>query len=133
MSTLLGLTTAGGGLLISSGTTKEIEHKLLLSAFVVFVIVMFILTALHALQVETAQHDWARPNAGRFVQRRAGLGEEFDLDVLASLLAAAEHNALIADWKNDELRQARNTFRIGLWALVLIPIALLFAILVRFG
>jgi hypothetical protein len=125
VATLLGLTTAGGGLLISSGAVKDLTHRLAVSAVIIFIVISLIITAVHALATQATQHDWVRPNAGHYVTSRAGIDNDFEVEMLATLIAAARHNSTIADWKYDQLRHTANAFRVGLTGLVLVPIGLL--------
>jgi hypothetical protein len=131
VATLLGLTTAGGGLLISAGVGKEISHRIAVAALVIFIVLALILTAAHALATQAVQHEWARPNAGRYVTARSALTDEFEVEMLVTLIAAARHNARIADWKYEQLRHTASTFRIALFSLVLVPIVLLVVAMLR--
>jgi hypothetical protein len=130
VSTLLGLTIAGGGLLISSGVAKTDAHRALLAATTTFLVIMLVLAAGHALATQTAQHEWIRPNAARYRTARAGLGDDLSLETLGALTAAAQHNATIADWKYYRLEQAARTFALALASFVLIPLVLLVATLI---
>lgn len=133
VATLLGLTTAAGGLLISSGIAKAAVHRVGLAMVVIFIVISLILTAIHALSVQAAQHEWVRPNAARSVMDRADLSEDFQVETLATLMAAASHNAKIADWKYWQLQQTARAFRVALAALVLVPIVMVTLALIRGG
>lgn len=131
VATLIGLTTAGGGILISSGVAKDTEHRVLLAAVVIFIVITLVVTAAHALATQAAQHDWVRPNAGRYVTKRAAIDQDFEIEVLVDLMAAARHNATIGDWKYAALRRTANAFRVALVGLLLLPIGLLVIALIK--
>lgn len=120
-----GLTITGGGLLITLSSATSVAHRVVLAAVTTFLIIMLVLAATHALATQTAQHEWARPNAARYRTARAGLGDDLRLETLGALTAAARHNATIAEWKNDHLQQAARTLTVALVSFVLTPLVLL--------
>ena len=129
VATLLGLAIAGGSILITSG--KNTEDRLALAVVVLTVVVSLIVTAVHALAVQTKQHQWVRPNASRYLLSRVALRGEFHVQTLAALIAAARHNATIADWKYRHLRYTTNAFLIALFLLTSLPVAILVMALLR--
>jgi hypothetical protein len=129
VATLLGLAIAGGSILIRSG--KDASDRLALAAVVLTIVVTLIATAVHSLAVQAKQHQWARPNASRHLLSRATLRDEFDIQTLASLIAAARHNATIADWKYRHLRYTTTAFIIALFGLTSLPLAILVIELLR--
>lgn len=133
VATLLGLTTAGGGLLISSGAAKDVTHRIALATLVVFIIITLILTAVHALAVQATQHDWARPNARRYVAARAALDRDFEIETIAAMMAASHHNSMISDWKFDQMRHTANAFRVALISLIVVPVGLVLISLIKGG
>jgi hypothetical protein len=131
VATLLGLMTAGGSILISSGVSKDAAHRLILPCFLILIVITLILTAVRALAVQATQHDWVRPNAARYVTERAGIEDNFEVEMLATLMAAATHNSTIADWKYKELQRTAKSFRVALAAIVSLPTAILVIALIR--
>jgi hypothetical protein len=100
---------------------------------VLTVVVALIITGVHCLAVQAKQHQWVRPNASRHLLSRAALRGEFHVQMLASLIAAARHNATIADWKYRHLRYTVNAFLIALFGLTSLPLAILVVGLLRGG
>jgi hypothetical protein len=129
VATLLGLATAGAVILIRSG--KDTGDRLALGVVVLTVVLLLIVTVVHSLAVQAKQHQWVRPNASRYLLSRAALRGEFQIRTLASLIAAARHNATIADWKFRHLRYTVNAFLLALFALTSLPLAILVVELVR--
>ena len=128
VATLLGLAVAGGSILIRSGDAND---RLALAVVVLTVVVTLIVTAVHSLAVQAKDHQWVRPNASRYLLSRAALRGEFHVQTLASLIAAARHNATIADWKFRHLRYTVNAFLIALFGLTALPLAVLVMTLLR--
>jgi hypothetical protein len=129
VATLLGLATAGAVILIRSG--KDTEDRLALGVVVLTVVLLLIVTAVHSLAVQAKHHQWVRPNASRYLLSRAALRNEFQVQTLASLIAAARHNATIADWKVRHLRYTTTAFLIALFGLTALPLAVLVMTLLR--
>ena len=130
VSTLLGLTITGGGLLITLNFATSAAHRVVLAAVTTFLIIMLVLAAAHALATQTAEHEWARPNAARYRTARAGLGDDLRLETLGALTTAARHNATIAEWQNDHLQQAARMFTVALVSFVVTPLVLLVGTLI---
>ena len=90
-ATLLGLTITGGGLLISAGFTQSFAHRTVVVVLTTVVVTTLVLAGHHALATQTTRHEWARPNAARYLTARAGVGDDLHLETLAALIAAALH------------------------------------------
>jgi hypothetical protein len=123
-ATLLGLTITGGGLLITAGFTQSAAHRTVVMVLTTLVVATLVLAGDHALATQTTHHEWARPHAARYLTARAGLGDDVHLETVGALMAAALHNATIADWKYHHLERAAKTFGVGLASFVVAPLIL---------
>lgn len=126
-SPLMGLVATVGSLqLKSSGPVPlPLAHRVVLAIFLLLVMIPLIMAARYALEVTTAQHGWSRPDSWPLVASRAGLNDEFTVQTLAALGAAAQYNSSIGDWKFERLGQARRMFRFGLVMLLAHPLSVL--------
>ena len=124
VATLLGLTITGGGLLITAGFTKTFAHRTVVVVLTTFVVTTLVLAGRHALATQTTHHEWARPHAARYLTTRAGAGDDLQVETLCALIAAALHNAKIADWKYYHLERASKIFAFALASFVAAPLVL---------
>ena len=133
-SVLLGLVVTVGVLRFStSGAGGPVFGRAVTSVAVVLVLIPFILASRYALEVTSAQHGWSRPDSWRLVLSRAGLDQDFHVQTLAALGAAAEYNAATGDWKFKRLDLARRMFRLGMLLVLVYPVARLALRLAGFG
>jgi hypothetical protein len=122
-SVLLGLVVTVGALRFGeSGAAGPLLGRVVTSAAVLLVLIPFILAARYALEVTTAQHGWSRPDSWRLVVSRAELDQDFHVQTLAALGAAAEYNTSIGDWKFKRLDLARRGFRLGMLLVLVYPV-----------
>jgi hypothetical protein len=99
-------------------------HRAVVALFIALILIPLVLAARYAMDVTTAEHGWSRPDSWQLVLFRAGLDEDFTVQTLAALGAAAQHNASIAEWKFERLGRARRMFRLGLLMLLAHPMSL---------
>lgn len=124
-ATVLVFTLSVGSLSIASGFAKNIVNRLAIGALTITLVSALVVAAGHAIAAQAVDHEWVRPNAGRYVTTRAGLGDQLQLETLGALIAAARHNAAIPDWKYHHLKRAATTLAGALALLVLAPILVL--------
>lgn len=130
VATLLVFTVSVGSVAIASGFAKVIVHRLAISVLTICLVSALVVAAAHVLAAQAVQHEWVRPNAAQYVTSRAGLGDQLHLETLGALIAAARHNAAIADWKHHHVLRGAKILGVALVLLALAPILVLVGTLI---